>query len=118
MRLGGRVAIVTGGARHIGKLLCLAQDPPGLGRDPIPERGEADDAARAFDERYADQRLEFAKSGGKGRLGDETGIGRLAEMAMILEGDQILKLLEGRQVGGHFRHGSPGRLVERVAEQA
>ncbi len=79
----------------------FAQDPHRLVGDLLAQRGEADDAAGALDQGHAEQRFQLAQSGRQGRLGDEAGVGRLAEMAVLPKRDEILKLLDGRQVDGH-----------------
>ncbi len=89
------------GARHLGQFFGLAEDAHRLVRDPFAERGEADDAARALDQHHAEQRLELAEAGGQGRLGDEAGIGRFAEMPVLAQRDQILELLDGGEMDGH-----------------
>ena len=66
-----------------------------------PERREADDAPGALDQGDAQQGLQLAQAGGQGRLGDEAGLGGLAEMAVLAKRDQILELLDRRQVDGH-----------------
>ena len=76
------------------KLFGFAQDANCLVGDVFAEGGEADEAARALDQGHPEQRLEFAQSGGEGRLRDEARIGRLAEMSMASKRDQILKLLQ------------------------
>ena len=38
----------------------------------------------------------------QGRLGDEAGLGRPSEMAVPPERDQILQLLDGREVDSHW----------------
>ena len=45
------------------------------------------------------QRLELAQAGGEGGLGDETGVGGTAEMARVLQRNEILQLLQRREVG-------------------
>ena len=65
------------------------------------ERGEADDSAGALDQGYAEQALQLAEARRQGRLGDEAGLGGLAEMAVLAKRDQILKLLDRREVGHH-----------------
>src|SRR3546814_3247727 len=60
-----------GGGGHVGKLLGLAQHAMRLFDDRIVEPGEAHDAAGAFDERLAEQRLELADSSEERRGGKE-----------------------------------------------
>ena len=86
---------------HIGQLLAFAQHPDRLVGDLFAQRGEADDAARPLDQGDAEQGFELAQAGGQRRLGDETGVGRLAEMAVLAQRDQILKLLDGREMDDH-----------------
>ena len=45
--------------------------------------------------------LQLAKARGKGGLGNEAGIGRLAKMAEAAKRDQILKLFDRRQMDNH-----------------
>jgi len=89
------------GARHVGQLLALAQQANGLVGDLLAERGEADDAAGPFDQHYAKQILKLAKAGRQGGLGNEASLCRLTEMAVLAERDQILELLDRRQMDSH-----------------
>jgi hypothetical protein len=88
-----------GGARDIGELVGLAQHAPRLFDEALAERREPHHAARALDQHHADQRLELANARRQRRLGDETGLGGAAEMAMIAQRDQILQLLERGEIG-------------------
>ena len=90
------------GARHLGKLFGLAKNAHRLVGDLLAERGEADQAAGPLDERHAEQRLELAKPRGERRLGDEAGVGGLAEMAVAPKRDEILELLQAGQVDRHL----------------
>ena len=63
--------------------------------------GETDDPAGPLDQDDSEQVLQLAKARGQGRLGDEAGLRGLAEMAMLTKGDEILQLLDGRQVNCH-----------------
>ena len=89
------------GARHVGQFLGLAQHAAGLFGDLAPKRREADDAAGALDEGDADQCLELAQAGRQRRLGDEAGFRPPCRNGHVAERDEILQLLDGRQVDGH-----------------
>ncbi len=93
----------AGSARDVPQFLRLAQHAARLVRDPVAQRREAHDAAGAFDEGDADQRFEFAQTRRQRGLGDEARLGRAAEMAMVLQRDEILQLFERGEVGR--RHG-------------
>ena len=90
------------GAGQLGQLLGFAQDADRLVGDLLAERGEADDPAGPLDQGDAEQGFELAQARGQGRLGDEAGLGGLAEMAVLAKRDQILQLLDGREVDGHL----------------
>ena len=80
---GQRLAL---GAGHVGQLLGSRAGPArALSAIFCAERGEADDPPGALDQGDAEQRLELAQPGRKRRLGDEAGLGRLAEMAVLRE---------------------------------
>ncbi len=87
--------------RHFGQLLGLAKHGDRLVGDLLAERREADHAAGPFDQGEAEQGLEFAEARRQGRLGDEAGVGGLAEMSVAPQRDEILKLLDGRKVDDH-----------------
>src|SRR3546814_5537391 len=70
-----------GGGGHVGKLLGLAQHAMRLFDDRIAEPGEAHDAAGAFDERLAAQRLELANARRQRRMRHVAGRGGAADMA-------------------------------------
>ena len=63
-----------------------------------PKRREADHPPGALDQGHAEQGLKLAQPGRQRRLGDEAGLGRLAEMAVLAKRDEILQLLDGRQM--------------------
>src|SRR5690606_40923026 len=65
------------GLDEIGQFLGLAQQAVGLGDDRVAERGEADHAAAALDQRHAEQRFELADAGGEGRLREDRKSTRL-----------------------------------------
>jgi hypothetical protein len=87
---------------EIGELLGLAQDPPRLLHHPVAQRREAHHAFRPLDQHHADQGLQLPQPRGKGRLGDEARLRRPAEMAVVMQRDEILQLLEGGDVGAHI----------------
>jgi len=89
------------GAHHVGQLLGLAQYPPRLGGDSKAQRREAHDPPGALDQGDSDHRLELLDPGRQGRLGNETGLGRAAEMAVGFERHEILKLLQRGEVDAH-----------------
>jgi hypothetical protein len=66
--------------------------------DRVAEPGKADDAAGAFDEGLAEQGFQLADARRQRRLGDVASIGGAAEMAMFVQSDEILHLLERGQV--------------------
>ncbi len=92
---------LTLGAGEVGKLVGRSNDPIGLVGDAFAKRGEAHDAPGALDQRDAEQGLEFAQARGQGRLRDEAGFGGASEMAVLAKRDEILQLLERRQVKDH-----------------
>ena len=65
------------------------------------EGRETDDAPCPFYQHYAEQVLQLAQSCRQGRLSNETGLGRLAEVAMLTKRDEVLKLLDRGQVDNH-----------------
>ena len=89
------------GAHHVGQVLGLAQDPPRFLGDAQAERAEADDPAGALHQGHADQGLKLLDPRGKRRLGDEAGLGRAPEMAVRVQGDEVLELFQGREVDAH-----------------
>ena len=67
-------------------------------------RYETDDEPmvdEAFDEDDPEQALELAEPRRQRRLSHEAGFGSLSEMAVLMERDQILKLLQGGEIGAH-----------------
>ena len=86
------------GSGHFRKLFSLAEDADRLVRNLLAKWREADHSAGALDKRHAEKCLEFAKASRQRRLCDEAGVGRLAEMAVAAQRDEILKLLQRRQV--------------------
>ena len=91
------------GPRHVGQFLGFAKDLACFLGDFRSQGREADDAAGALDQGDAEQELELAQACRQGRLGDEAAFGRSAEMAVVAQGDQILKLLERRQIDSHWQ---------------
>ena len=84
-------------ARHRRELVRLAQDRVGLGDDSLAERGEAHHPLRALHQDRAEKQLELAQAGRQRRLRDMDGVRRAAEMAVLVQGGEILQLLQGRQ---------------------
>ena len=66
-----------------------------------PKRREADHAPGPLDEGDAEQGLELAQARRQRRLRDEAGLGGLAEMAVLAERDEVLELLDRREVRNH-----------------
>ena len=60
----------------------------------------------ALDQRDAEQRFEFADAGRERRLGDEARFRRAAEVAVLVQRDEVLQLLDGGEVGAHSSAGS------------
>ena len=106
-------------ARHASGLpsaraMSVAPPPRAAGGPPcgdlLAQRGEADDAAGALDQSDAEQRFELAQAGRQGRLGDEAGFRGAAEMPMLAQRDEILQLLDGREIGAHWQFRSMRRI--------
>ena len=90
------------GARHVGQLLGFAQDAPRLVGDAAPS-GVKRTTRRVRSTRVTPiSDLQLPQARRQGRLGDEAGLGGAAEMAMVPQRDQILELLEGGQIDGHW----------------
>jgi hypothetical protein len=96
---GQRLALGSG---EVGQLLALAQDAQRLVGNLLAERREADDPPRALDQGDAEQRLQLPQARRQGRLRDEAGLGRLAEVAVLPKRDQILQLLQRGQMNSHW----------------
>ena len=90
-----------GGGGHVGEFLSLAQHAVRLFDDRVAEPGKADDAAGAFDERLTKQRFKLADARRQRRLGDVAAVGGAAEMAMLVERDEILHLFQRGEVIVH-----------------
>ena len=88
-------------ARHFGQFLGLTQNLDRFVGDLFAKRSEADDAAGPLDEGDPEQSLELAQPRRQRRLGDEAGIGGAAEMPEPPQRDQILQLLDSRQMDDH-----------------
>ena len=89
------------GAGELGELLGFAQHAHRLVGDLLAERGKAHHPTRALDQGHAEQGLELAQARRQRRLGDVAGVGRFAEMAVLAQRDEILKLLQRRLVDDH-----------------
>ena len=89
-------------AGHFGQFLGFAKHPDRLIRDLLAERREPDHAPGSLDQSEAEQRLQFAQARGERRLGDEAGVRRFSEVTEPAQGDQILELLDGRQMDNHL----------------
>jgi hypothetical protein len=86
---------------QVGQFLAFPKDSNRLVSNLLAQRRETDDPAGALDQRDAEQSLKFAQTGGQGRLGNEAGLGRLAEMTVLAERDEILQLLDRREIASH-----------------
>src|SRR3546814_9711203 len=93
----------------------LAQHAMRLFDDRIAEPGEAHDAAGAFDERLAEQRLELADARRQRRLRDVARIGGAAEMAVLVQRDEILHLFERGEVVRSEEHTSELQSLMRIS---
>jgi hypothetical protein len=80
---------------------AFAQDAQCLFRDLCPERGETDHSAGSFDEGDSEQVLKLPEARRQGGLRHEAGLRRLAEMAMLAKGNEILELLDRGEVDNH-----------------
>ncbi len=105
------------GLDQVGQLLGLAQQAVRLGDHRVAERGEAHHPPAALDQRHAEQRFELADAGRQGRLRDEHRLGRAAEVAVFVERDEVLQLLDGGEVGAHSAAWS-SLVVDQVERRA
>ncbi len=86
---------------HLGQLLGFAEDLDRLVGDLLAQRREADNAAGTLDQGDAEQGLELAQARGERRLRDKAGVRGPAQMPEAAQRDEILQLLDGRQVDNH-----------------
>ena len=90
----------AGRAGRVDQVADVAEDGAGARRHLGAERRQHDGAPGALDQRRAEQALEVLEARAERRLGDETGIRRLAEVELIGERDEITQLARRGQ-GGH-----------------
>jgi hypothetical protein len=87
------------GARLLAHLPHVAHDAKRPLVDPLALRGEALVAGAALHEQDAQRRLELLEARRQGGLGDAAQLGRLAEMALARQRDEVFELVD---------HGRPG----------
>ena len=97
---------LAGALHQVGQLLGLAQQAVRLGHHRIAQRGEAHRALGPLDQHHAQQGFQIAQPGRQRRLRDETGVGGAAEMAMLVQRNKVLQLLERGQVRRSFAQAS------------
>ena len=92
---------LSGGLHKVREFLCLAQELVRFRHHLLTQRGKPDHSARAFDQSHAQERFQLPDPRRQRRLRDKTRIRRTPEMAMLMQRDEILQLLDGGEVGGH-----------------
>ena len=83
--------------RDIDQILGVFQDRPGPFGDLGADAGRRDGTARAVEQRDAKRLLQVLDRRAESRLADETGLGRLTEMAAVGERNQESELAKGRE---------------------
>ena len=79
-----------------------------LGGHLAAELTHRDLAVGAIYQPHPEPGLELPDGDAESRLGHEAGLGRLAEMLMLLQGDEVTELFDGRKV-----HGTAARGLQR-----
>jgi hypothetical protein len=90
------------GARDFAKFFGLTQRAHRLVGYLFAQRREAHDSASPLDEGYTKDAFELAQTRGEGRLRHIAGVGGLTEMPVLVQRDEVLQLLESRQIFGHW----------------
>ena len=78
----------------------IADAEPRLYGDVSTEPGHGDLSVGAVHQTYPEGRLELANGDAEGRLRHEAGIRGLSEVPVLVQGDEVSQLLDGRQIHG------------------
>ena len=86
-----RVAMLLG---DLHEFVRIAQHARGLGDDGLSHRRQHHPAVAPLDQRHAESLFQLLDLGGQGRLADKTGVGGAAEVTMLGNRHQVLKIAQ------------------------